>query len=162
MPEWKPRDYLVLLVEDDPDVARYIDKSLGEMFKVEGVTTCADADARLCDAPPVDAVILDLLLPNGEGLDVIRFLAKGRPFLPIVVFTGTDITPEEAIAAGACELIHKPLASPRALFAAVVEAIARKAAWKATAPAVQAVEALGKTLKESKEKLSQSRSKAGK
>lgn len=83
----------VLLIEDDPAYARLIEALLEE--ESEGGYT-VDRAARLHEgldilrAGVVDAVLLDLTLPDSKGLDTFVRASESAPNVPIVVLTGFD------------------------------------------------------------------------
>lgn len=75
----------VLLVEDNQDAAMALAMCLEEYgWVVEHVATCADA-LRAADAREFDAVLTDLGLPDGSGIDVGRALS---PRLPVLALSG--------------------------------------------------------------------------
>lgn len=88
VPEAAPRDggrKRVLLVEDNEDAAVALAMCLEEYgYIVHHVATCADA-LRTARAEPFDAVLTDLGLPDGSGIDVGRALSKD---LPVVALSG--------------------------------------------------------------------------
>ena len=93
----------VLLVEDNRADARLVREMLAEatpgedpwaMFCLEDVARLADALIHLA-ANPVDIVLLDLSLPDGQGLDVLRRVRAAAPGVAIVVMSGND---DEALA----------------------------------------------------------------
>ena len=98
----------VLVVEDDADGR----EPLGEILRLQGYAVAGAADgvtaiAQLGDG--FDVVILDLGLPDVEGLDVIRAaraLPDGRP--DVVVFTGHHRLQADAEAAGCTAFVLKP------------------------------------------------------
>jgi DNA-binding response OmpR family regulator len=112
----------ILIVEDEAQL-RAVYKSA---LRLEGyaVITAADGiDAlRQVEAASPDGVVLDLDLPRLDGYQVGRELARIAPTLPIVVVTGTDVTPAEE-RAFAC-VLRKPI-DPDALVSAVAACIAR-------------------------------------
>jgi two-component system phosphate regulon response regulator PhoB len=64
----------VLIIEDEPDVARLVEFNLrGAGFEVERAETAADGLAKLRAAPP-DVVVLDLMLPDQSGYEVCKTL----------------------------------------------------------------------------------------
>jgi PAS domain S-box-containing protein len=83
----------VLLVEDNPGDARLILELLGEVqaqaFDLERVDRLDDALARLAHAA-VDVVLLDLGLPDSQGIDTFVRARRGAPNKPIVVISGLD------------------------------------------------------------------------
>jgi diguanylate cyclase (GGDEF)-like protein len=83
----------LLLVEDNPGDARLVMEMLKESdradFRLEHVTTVQAAVNRLGDeARPVDAVLLDLSLPDEHGLDTVRRVVAATSHAVIVVMTG--------------------------------------------------------------------------
>ena len=63
----------VLIVEDDERIAAPLVKGLGrEGLEAEHVTTGAAALERLAEAEPPDVILLDLRLPDVDGLEVCR------------------------------------------------------------------------------------------
>ena len=81
----------VLLVEDNPADADLVREALPKTgppaFRLEVVTRLADALARLGDGG-IDLVLLDLNLPDGQGLETFHKLHHAVPALPVVVLTG--------------------------------------------------------------------------
>jgi len=87
------RPLRLLLVEDNPGDARLIQEELKEVpsarFEVLHVPRMAEAEAVVRESP-LDAVLLDLSLPDGHGLANISRLLQAAPAVPLVVLTGTD------------------------------------------------------------------------
>ena len=87
----------LLLVEDNPGdadlICEILDEDPSRVFTVEAVSRLADACVRLKSAP-IDAVLLDLGLPDSTGLDTLRSLGTGSFDVPVIVLTGLD---DEAI-----------------------------------------------------------------
>ncbi|MBI4871044.1 MAG: response regulator [Candidatus Riflebacteria bacterium] len=88
----------VLVVEDNPVEATLITSILLDVsaprVQVDSAATLAAATALL-SGHPWDAVLLDLNLPDSEGIDTFREVKKVVPALPVVVLTGMD---DEALA----------------------------------------------------------------
>jgi CheY-like chemotaxis protein len=84
---------VVLLVEDSPADARIVRENLacleGDGFVLVHAERLAEGLERIA-AGGIDAVLLDLSLPDSEGLDTLRCLLDGAPDIPIVVLTGND------------------------------------------------------------------------
>jgi FixJ family two-component response regulator len=101
----------VLLLDDDPSVRR----DLGELFRLAGfaVKTFATARELLAYHRPEGpaCLVLDVMLPDANGLDVQRHLAKTDPDLPIVLITGhmDDDLRARALGSGAFAFLAKPL-----------------------------------------------------
>jgi DNA-binding response OmpR family regulator len=98
----------VLLVEDDPDVAMLVRVLLERSgHAVEAVET-AGAAIRALEERPLDVVVLDLALPDGDGLQAMPAArAAGVPVLVASAHAGQDHV-ERALAAGAGEFVRKP------------------------------------------------------
>ncbi len=78
----------VLLVEDNEDDALLIREELSETnMEIERTDRLSTAIARLIEGG-IDAVLLDLSLPDAHGLDTIDRVLNGAPGVPIVVLTG--------------------------------------------------------------------------
>ena len=99
----------VLYIDDDPALARLVQKRLGRQgFVVEHAGDIAQGLARV-DASGIDVVILDHYLASGTGLDVLAAL-KTRPIAPPVVYvTGSSDAniAIEALKAGATDYVLK-------------------------------------------------------
>jgi diguanylate cyclase (GGDEF)-like protein len=81
----------VLLVEDNPDDARLFRGTLPEvpepLLKLTHVERLRDAlQLLICDTP--DLILLDLSLPDSDGLETVRKVRDAAPGVPIVVLTG--------------------------------------------------------------------------
>lgn len=113
------------VVEDDDDVGEALKEVLGEYgYRVERKTRGADLLLRHRN---YDAVILDLGLPDGDGLDVLRKLREVSD-VPVVVLTARDDerTVVRGLRIGADDYLVKP---PRvAELIARLEAVVRRAA----------------------------------
>ncbi len=75
----------ILVVEDEPDIARLIDLHLSDAgFDVEHTARGGLERARRNGH---DLVILDLMLPDGDGLDICRALRASADYTPILILT---------------------------------------------------------------------------
>ncbi|MGH9248528.1 MAG: response regulator transcription factor [Acidimicrobiales bacterium] len=91
---------LVLVVEDDPLIASFIRKALGrEGYDVEWVPTGKAALERVA-AGGVDLQLLDLGLPDIDGLDVLRSLQERGERIPVIVITSRSDPVDRATAEG--------------------------------------------------------------
>lgn len=101
----------MLLVEDDPDLGpRLSDRLRGAGFAVELATSRSEAE----DWPDIDrmaAIILDLGLPDGHGLDLLRHWRDARIETPILILTarGSWQDKVEGLNAGADDFVVKPV-----------------------------------------------------
>lgn len=102
----------VLLVEDSPSdlvlVRELFADSPDTSFKLEHTTRLADA-LRLLKEEAFDIVLLDLGLPDSQGVETFVKLHEQRPDVPIVVLTSSDdeTTGEETIQGGAQDFLVK-------------------------------------------------------
>jgi len=101
----------VLLVVDDDQVAReLLAETLGrEGYRVR-VAGGGEEALRLAGAEPFDMALVDLRMPDLDGLAVLRQLAMIQPDLPVVILTAfaTIETAIEAVNAGAFDYLSKP------------------------------------------------------
>ena len=125
--------HTVLLIEDDPAVAGAIERALAEAsdspFIVEWVRRLADGLARVSKGG-IGAVLLDLFLPDSQGISTLGMLSLAAPGVPILVLAGLgdeDIA-KEAVNRGAQDYLLKIRLDSYSLTRALHTAIARKAA----------------------------------
>jgi DNA-binding response OmpR family regulator len=107
-----PRGVHVVLVEDNPQLAGTISVGLGEDgYTVEIIETAAKAIARGLRRD-LDLMVLDLGLPDRDGLDVLAELRAARIHVPILVLTARDAVESRvaALDAGADDYLVKPFA----------------------------------------------------
>jgi DNA-binding response OmpR family regulator len=100
----------ILVVEDDRDVAEYIRRELED--EGHAVTVCHDGSAGLLTAERTafDIIVLDVMLPYMDGLEVTRRLRRGSVQTPILLLTARD-APEEIVKgldSGADDYLTKP------------------------------------------------------
>jgi DNA-binding response OmpR family regulator len=101
----------VLLVEDEDRIASFVEKGLGTRgFDVRRVVTGGAALDAISD--DIDIVVLDLGLPDIDGLEVLRSLRKAWASLPVVILTARgDINDRVAgLDLGADDYVPKPFA----------------------------------------------------
>jgi two-component system KDP operon response regulator KdpE len=105
-----PGPLRILVVDDEPAILRFLRASLASQGYV--VTTAADARTALgtVRTGAVDLVILDLGLPDEDGLDVIRSIRDGGSALPIIVLSSRDHENAKvaALDLGADDYVTKP------------------------------------------------------
>jgi DNA-binding response OmpR family regulator len=97
----------VLVVEDEPDIARVYCLIFSGRYDVEVAPDLATARTALRAHTPA-LVILDLRLPDGDGLELCRELKASHPTLPIVVISANRKARDEVAACGADAFVPKP------------------------------------------------------
>ena len=106
------RPLRVLLVEDNPGDARLIRELLVEAaagFEPEWVQRLDLGLERLADGEPVDAVLLDLSLPDSQGFATFARVRAAAPDVPIIMLTGLadDELAVQAVRSGAQDYLNK-------------------------------------------------------
>jgi two-component system, OmpR family, KDP operon response regulator KdpE len=99
----------VLVVDDEPQILRALRTSFRAAgYEVESAETAEQALAVLATKPP-DAVVLDLVLPDGKGTDVCREFRKWST-APVIVLSvvGDEAEKVAALDAGADDYVTKP------------------------------------------------------
>ncbi len=102
----------VLLVDDDPKLARAVARGL----RHEGyaVDVAPDGEAALLQAAvwDYDAIVLDVMLPRRDGLDVCAMLRERGCWAPVLMVTARDRIPDRVLGldAGADDYLPKPFA----------------------------------------------------
>jgi two-component system nitrogen regulation response regulator NtrX len=109
----------VLVVDDESEIRSSLEEILlEEGYSVAGAATAAEALTQLQDAP-CDLVLLDIWLPDRDGLDVLADLrqmpAESRPEVVIISGHGTIETAVRATKLGAYDFLEKPLSLERTL-----------------------------------------------
>jgi DNA-binding response OmpR family regulator len=102
----------LLVVEDEPRIAEILRPSLEQAgFAVDFVGLCAEGRALLA-SHPYDAAILDLGLPDGDGLDLLVELRRRGDAIPILVLTARDAVEDRVcgLDTGADDYLVKPFA----------------------------------------------------
>ena len=100
---------LILVVDDEPQILRALTTNLrGAGYEVVRAATAEEALAAAATRPP-DAVVLDLVLPDGSGVDVCRELRTWSS-VPIVILSaiGEEGQKVAALDAGADDYVTKP------------------------------------------------------
>jgi PAS domain S-box-containing protein len=121
----------VLLVEDDPRHMRLIHDLLAEARGAPFILECAYDLAmgrELLQEEDVDVILLDLMLPDSQGLDSFARVQAQAPGMPIVVLTGLDdeATGVKAVQQGAQDYLIKDFVDGGLLARAMRYAIERK------------------------------------
>lgn len=101
----------ILIVDDEETLCYFLKESLEEKgYRTLAVHTARDGLQELARRP-VDLVLLDLKLPDGEGLEVLQEIRKVDEHLPVIVLTGHAAVDSavRAMKLGAYDYLEKPI-----------------------------------------------------
>ncbi len=112
----------ILVIEDDQDIQDLVRYNLTrEGYRVKSVLTGEDGLNRIRHETP-DLIVLDIMLPGIDGLEVCKFLKENREtrHIPIIIVTarGEDADVVAGLELGADDFVAKPF-SPRVLVARI-------------------------------------------
>ena len=116
-----------LIVEDDPDLSRQVREALGGAGYVVDVADNGEDGHFLGDTEPYDVVVLDLGLPDLDGVTVLEQWRKSDRRMPVLILTARDRWSEKVAGfdAGADDYLTKPFYVEELL--ARVRALVRRA-----------------------------------
>ncbi|UCF02636.1 MAG: sigma-54-dependent Fis family transcriptional regulator [Deltaproteobacteria bacterium] len=102
--------YSIYVVDDDPDMREVLSLALESKFKVKAFSTAGSAIEAIKDEPP-DLILLDIGLPDMNGVDALREIKELHPeALVIMVTASTDInTAISTMKLGASDYMTKPI-----------------------------------------------------
>lgn len=109
------RDTIILVVDDNPDVREATSMALRRQGYEVWLAPDGDSAKQLMDEPvlasAVCTVICDLAMPNGSGMDLIAYLQKHHPTIPVIVCSGAADTEflEGIIQQGVGDWMRKPV-----------------------------------------------------
>ena len=116
----------ILIVEDQRRLGQFLKRSLTERsYTATWVQTCREARDALCETG-YDAIILDLGLPDGDGLDLLKEWRKGGFQEPVLILSARDAVADriKGLDVGADDYLAKPFSLEELL--ARVDALARR------------------------------------
>jgi DNA-binding response OmpR family regulator len=114
----------ILVIEDDRKIAQALKKGLeSERYEVQVASTGSEGEA-LAATLAFDLIILDLMLPGRDGLEILSAVRGRGDKTPVIILTAKDIVEDRVVGldAGADDYLVKPFAFPelsariRALF----------------------------------------------
>jgi len=102
-----------ILVVDDDMINR---KLLSVLLKKNGYTDVIEAEngkeaLAMIQAEPMDMILLDIIMPEMNGLDLLKILKQDEKFknIPVAILTTDDSKKTEALNLGACAVLIKPI-----------------------------------------------------
>jgi DNA-binding response OmpR family regulator len=124
----------ILVVEDEPGLQKALVDLLGGAGHEVRAVGDGESAVDLGSRTPFDLILLDLMLPKMDGLDVCRRLRRVRPALPILMLTarGAEEDKVQGLTAGADDYVTKPFGAKELL--ARVTALARRARLTSNQP----------------------------
>lgn len=124
----------ILIVDDEPPVVQLLSDYLaGQGFEVSGAYSGVQTLARMSQAQP-DVVLLDVRMPELNGVEVLRRIRENYPRIPVLMVSGNDDVElaKETVALGAFDYILKPVDFPY-LLRAIDKMLAASAAAASSA-----------------------------
>ena len=108
-----------ILIVDDDMINR---KLVIAYLKKNGYTNTLEAENGLetldkIKSEPIDLILLDIVMPKMDGIDVLKTLKKDANYapyanIPVAILTTDDTKKNEALALGACNVLIKPIKEP--------------------------------------------------
>jgi two-component system response regulator PilR (NtrC family) len=101
----------VLIIDDEPDICELIEITLSRMgLNSRSAMNIADA-LNLIEAEHFDLCLTDMRLPDGDGIEMVKYVQKNHPNIPIAVITahGNMELAVNALKAGAFDFVSKPV-----------------------------------------------------
>lgn len=107
----------ILIVDDEVQILMLLSEVLSEAGHTPILARNATEGLNKFFEEDPDLVLLDLRLPDGDGLDVLRRIRKSNPNAMVIIISafGTVKTSVQAISIGAYDFIEKPLETNRVL-----------------------------------------------
>lgn len=116
----------ILIVDDDPEIRNLLRRYLeGQGFRISTAADRRECESRVRDGNP-DLLVLDVMLPDGSGLEICRTLHATRPDLRVILLTALkeDVDRIVGLELGADDYLGKPF-NPRELVARIKAVLRR-------------------------------------
>ena len=116
----------VLVVEDEPKMAALVARALREEGHAADVAGNGEDALWMAEAAPYDAIVLDIMLPGLDGVEVLRRLRARSVWTPVLLLTARDAVRDRVggLDAGADDYLTKPFSFEELL--ARLRAVARR------------------------------------
>ncbi|MFD1467752.1 response regulator transcription factor [Hymenobacter caeli] len=127
----------LLVIEDEPRLAEFVRQGLAQAGHVADGADNGATGLEMAAATPYDAILLDLMLPGQNGLEVLRNLREFGLATPVIIVSALSGTEHviRGLDAGAVDYLRKPFAFDELL--ARLRAVQRKATAAADAPVLR-------------------------
>lgn len=116
----------ILIVEDNRDLARLLETHLRDLAFQVDLSFDGPAGVAKAEADNYDLIILDVMLPGLDGMEICRRLRRNPPYVPILMLTAKSSEMDRVVGLeiGADDYVTKPFSIPELL--ARVKAILRR------------------------------------
>ncbi len=121
----------VLVVEDEAHLAAGLKLNLElDGYRVVIARSLREAAAQLLQAAPIDLILLDVMLPDGESYGFCRQLRESGQYMPVIMLTARSAAEERVrgLDSGADDYMPKPFVLPELL--ARVRSALRRSGWR--------------------------------
>jgi DNA-binding response OmpR family regulator len=100
----------VLIIEDEQELAKILKRHLEDLSCTVQLAFAGDVGLKLADSRPFDLILLDIMLPGMDGLEVCRRLRGGRVYTPVLMLTAraTEVDKVLGLEMGADDYLTKP------------------------------------------------------
>jgi two-component system response regulator PilR (NtrC family) len=101
----------VLIIDDEPDICELIEITLARMGLVSRSAMNVTDALKLIEAEHFDLCLTDMRLPDGDGIEIVKYVQQNHPNIPIAVITahGNMELAVKALKAGAFDFVSKPV-----------------------------------------------------
>jgi DNA-binding response OmpR family regulator len=116
----------VLIVDDDPDILNIVRTACESESMEVDTATSAEELWRVLQSDRPDVILLDIMLPDASGLDLVKRIRSTNPNIPIIFLTArkSDLDMILGLELGADDYVTKPF-NPRALVARIKAVLRR-------------------------------------
>lgn len=116
-----PLTRTILIVEDEPSIVTLIKYNLEKEGFITEVAMNGESAIKIAESnPEIDLIVLDLMLPKMDGIEVCKTLRMNQNFVPIIMLTAKDAEYDKihGLEMGADDYLTKPF-SPKELIARI-------------------------------------------
>lgn len=100
----------VLIIEDEQELAKILKRHLEDLSCTVQLAFAGDTGLTIAESKPFDLILLDIMLPGMDGLEVCRRLRAGRVYTPVLMLTAraTEVDKVLGLEMGADDYLTKP------------------------------------------------------